>query len=164
MKDWVLENTRRFQELERREITAWRGFELTLRKRGADGFPLFDPGAPARELLHLELVPSGGPALRVVAGSEHGFGLCFTASTDGPKDEPGEAGSPDTALSLPTGVVERVRIFHDEQTRLKRVLFRIAGTWVELVAGELVVGEGAGRVLLGSEEALLVRELPTTEE
>ncbi len=161
MKDWVMENTRRFQELERREITAWRGFELTLRKRGPDGYPLLDPGAPARELLCLELVVAGTPTLRVSAGSEHGFGLSVSTPS---VDDPDKTSPPVTALSLPTGPVERVRCFFDGQQRLNRVTLLIGGGWVELVAGELVVGEGARRVLLGSEEALLVRELPVTTE
>lgn len=55
MKEWVQENTRHFRELQHQEIAAWRGFELTLRERGPDGFPILHPVDMIQEFLSLEL-------------------------------------------------------------------------------------------------------------
>jgi len=160
MKEWVLENTRRFRELHRQEILSWRGFELTLRERGPDGFPILNPVHRIQEFLSLELTLVTGASLRMKANSEHGFGLCLTRA---PEDvAPEEDQHPAVALS--TGVIERVFITLDEQEHLKRVVLQFPGGAVELVAGELVVAHQGQRVLLGSEEAILVRGLATTTD
>lgn len=160
MKDWVLENINRFKELENQEIAAWRGFELTLRERGPDGFPILNAVDAVQEFLCLELTLVTGASLRMRANSEHGFGLCMTLVPDA--ESPAAEEHP--AVALPTSVIERVFITLDEQQHLKRVVLKFVGGAVELVAGELVVAHQDQRVLLGSEEAILVRDLTATTD
>ncbi|WP_181771018.1 hypothetical protein [Amycolatopsis pittospori] len=139
MTDWVAEPSSRFTALVGERIEAWAGVEMALRENVAGNGPQFtDPDVPCLQLLELQARVGTDTSLSVGTYQNNDlFGLyCRPASEFRDAEHWDGIYRWRSLPELPTGLVERVAVFSDEDV-LAEAHLRIGGRPLVLLAGEL---------------------------
>ena len=162
--DWVAQQRRAFGALVGRTVVGYSATEMAFVEEGPDGVPVFGGAdAPFRQLDWLRLHLSGGDSVVVQTyQADYSFGLCKAEreAATGPRFraefESGSIFRAADLTSLPSGEVERVEVELDGEGEVSVVSLAVAGSVLELVAGEVHERRSGPPAVHFGDESVLV--------